>query len=180
MITKAGAPSTKIVVGVTSYGRAFQMTTRDCTGPLCTYTGPASGATPGKCTGTAGYISNSEIKDIIARNNTDTNIKTFFDSDSMTNILVYDDTQWVAYMDDNNKKTRTNRYRGLNFLGVSDWAIDLDTAGTGPDTGNSRGTDGGDPSTQAAVVPQLHKSCGMFVCFVFATFLLSPRCLQYS
>ncbi|KAL4993275.1 glycoside hydrolase superfamily [Aspergillus recurvatus] len=36
MMTKAGVPSHKIVVGVTSYGRLFKMTDATCRGPLCT------------------------------------------------------------------------------------------------------------------------------------------------
>lgn len=54
MITKAGVPITKIAVGVTSYGRSFQMITPGCTGSMCTYTGGESGAYPGPCIGTAG------------------------------------------------------------------------------------------------------------------------------
>ena len=123
MITKAGVPSYKIVVGVTSYGRSFRMTTPGCDGPSCTYTGPLSGAKPGRCTGTSGYISNAEIKEIIANN---PSARTFAD-DVSSNILVYDDTEWVAYMDDKNKAARTSVYRALNFGGVSDWAVDLDS-----------------------------------------------------
>jgi chitinase len=55
MITKAGVPSNKVVVGVSSYGRAFQMTAKGCTGPMRTYTEPESGATPRKCTATVGF-----------------------------------------------------------------------------------------------------------------------------
>ncbi|KAJ7307797.1 class V chitinase-like protein [Mycena albidolilacea] len=66
MITKAGVNSNKLIVGVASYGRAFKMTTAGCTGPMCTFTGPASGATPGSCTKTAGCIANAEIDKIIA------------------------------------------------------------------------------------------------------------------
>ena len=48
--TKAGVYSTKIVIGVTSYARSFQIEDPSCTGPECFFTGPASGATPGPCT----------------------------------------------------------------------------------------------------------------------------------
>lgn len=116
MITKAGASSNKVVIGVTSYGRSFRMTTPGCTGPMCTYTGPDSGATPGKCTRTAGYISNTEIRDILANN---PSAKTTYDSSSQSDILVYDSTQWVAYMSDNTKKARQDRYKQLNVSTAS-------------------------------------------------------------
>ncbi|KAJ6450604.1 class V chitinase-like protein [Mycena sanguinolenta] len=121
MITKAGVNSNKLVVGVTSYGRAFKMTTAGCTGPLCTFTGPSSGATPGPCTQTAGYIADAEINQIIAAGN----VQTFHDASSDTDILVYDSVQWVAYMNDATKASRTTTYQGLNMGGVSDWAVDL-------------------------------------------------------
>ncbi|KAJ7513181.1 class V chitinase-like protein [Mycena galericulata] len=121
MITKAGVDSNKLVVGVSSYGRSFQMTTAGCTGPLCTFTGPASGATPGPCTQTAGYISNAEINQII----TNGNVQTFHDDPSDSDILVYNTMQWVGYMNDDTKAGRATLYQWLNMGGVSDWAVDL-------------------------------------------------------
>jgi chitinase len=140
MITKAGVLSNKIIVGVTSYGRSFQMTTPGCTGPMCTYTGPSSGATPGNCTQTAGYLSNAEINNIIARNG---NVQQFKDTATDSNILVYNSVQWVAYMDDNTKSNRIAQYRGWNFGGATDWAVDLQSfsePNPSPDTGfNTQG-----------------------------------------
>lgn len=68
MVTKAGVPSNKVIVGVTSYGRSFAMAEAGCDGPQCTYLGSAgdSQASPGECTQTAGYISNAEINQIVA------------------------------------------------------------------------------------------------------------------
>jgi GH18 family chitinase len=66
MVTKAGVPNHKVIVGISSYGRSFQMTDTSCSGPMCTYTGPASGAEHGKCTETGGYIANGEIKALMA------------------------------------------------------------------------------------------------------------------
>jgi hypothetical protein len=47
------------------------------------------------------------------------------DKDSHTSILVYDDTQWVSYMDDKVKAERTEKYHALAMLGTADWATDL-------------------------------------------------------
>jgi chitinase len=136
MITKAGVPANQIVVGVTSYGRSFQMTTAGCYTEMCTYTGPNSGAYAGLCTQTPGYISNAEINGIIDGNGTVTSADgsvvditgtplTYLDTNSYSNIVVYDDTQWVGYMDDSNKATREALYQTYNFGGTADWAIDL-------------------------------------------------------
>ena len=122
MITKAGVPSNKIVVGVTSYGRSFQMTDSGCTGPMCTYTGPESGASPGRCTQTAGYLANAEINEILQ---TDKSATTSYDGDSESDIMIYNKTQWVSYQSDNTRIARTATYLGWNFLGTVDWAIDL-------------------------------------------------------
>ncbi|KAJ9318482.1 CAZyme family GH18 [Paecilomyces variotii] len=139
MITKAGVPSNKIAVGVSSYGRSFQMTTPGCTGPMCTYTGGGSGAYPGPCTQTAGYIANAEINAIL--NGTGSwedstgavhhinSFSSYLDTDSQSNIAVYDSTQWVGYMDDSVKQDRSKLYESLHMAGVIDWAIDLDGYG---------------------------------------------------
>jgi GH18 family chitinase len=126
MITKAGVPSGKVVVGVTSYGRSFNMAEAGCYGPECLYTGTRlqSDATKGRCTDTAGYISNAEINEIIQNGTRVT--KQFVDNKSNSNILVYDDTQWVAYMDNDIKARRNQLYAGLNMGGTTDWATDLD------------------------------------------------------
>jgi chitinase len=57
MITKAGVPAAKVIVGVLSYGRSFRMADKICTGPDCLFTGSykESEAEPGQCTDTAGY-----------------------------------------------------------------------------------------------------------------------------
>ncbi|GKZ76103.1 hypothetical protein AnigIFM56816_005078 [Aspergillus niger] len=72
MITKAGVPASKVMVG------------------------PDSGATPGECTQTAGYISNYEINEILsAADDTDlysVMVETYV---SEGDILVYNSTQWI-------------------------------------------------------------------------------------
>ncbi|GFF80120.1 killer toxin subunits alpha/beta [Aspergillus lentulus] len=134
MITKAGVPSNQVVVGVTSYGRSFAMADPSCHGPECFYTGGPydSQATPGKCTATGGYISDAEINEILEGSTTNGLLKRdgrvnqhYVDQTSNSDILVYDNTQWVAYMSPATKASRKSLYKGLNMGGTTDWATDL-------------------------------------------------------
>ncbi|PGH10677.1 hypothetical protein AJ80_07433 [Polytolypa hystricis UAMH7299] len=128
MITKAGVPSHKVFAGISSYGRSFKMAEAGCTGPDCQFTGSAnvSDAAGGPCTDTGGYIAAAEIRDIIRRGG---NVNTWYDQSSDSDIVVYNDLEWVAWMNDETKSNRIGWYRGLNFGGVSDWAVDLDAGG---------------------------------------------------
>lgn len=110
MITKAGVQAKKVTVGVSSYGRSFEMTTEGCTGPSCTW--DAAGLA-GECTGTAGYLANAEINEILSDNPSATKL---FDSGSDSDILVYNETQWVGYMTSTTKSTRASYYKSLTFL----------------------------------------------------------------
>jgi hypothetical protein len=42
-----------------------------------------------------------------------------------SNIIVYNDTEWVAWMDDSMKKNRSEFYDSYNFAGTTGWAVDL-------------------------------------------------------
>lgn len=133
MITKAGVPSSQVMVGVASYGRSFTMSTAGCTTEDCTWT---AGGDAAPCTDTIGYISNAEINQIISENPSATIL---YDDESDTNILVYNDTQWVGYMTYDTKVGRAGLYQEWSFGGTTEWAIDLesytDFDGTGSDTG---------------------------------------------
>ncbi|KAM3514158.1 hypothetical protein MY11210_002149 [Beauveria gryllotalpidicola] len=104
MITKADVPSDMIVT------------------EQCTYTGPESGAYKGRYTGTAGYISDFEINEILAHS---PSAQTHLDPGSYSDIVVFNNTQWVAHMSPQNKAFHKLLYKGMNFLGTADWAVDL-------------------------------------------------------
>ncbi|EPE31140.1 (Trans)glycosidase [Glarea lozoyensis ATCC 20868] len=122
MITKAGVPSNKVNIGVSSYGRSFKMSESLCSGPTCSFEGPTSLAAEGECTGTPGILANAEIDQIIAWSD---NATTHYDAGSESDILVYQETEWVAYLSDNSKKWRQDLFKKLNFGGSVDWAVDL-------------------------------------------------------
>lgn len=134
IVTKAGVPASKVIVGVSGFARSFGIKDTSCTGPLCEFTGGFTEPTaePGLCTGTGGYISNAEL-DQISRN-ADLDIpgyavKKWYDKDSDSDIMVYgthgEITTWAAYMSDETKADRTDWIEGLDLGGTTDWAIDL-------------------------------------------------------
>ncbi|KAM7212126.1 killer toxin alpha/beta [Rhypophila decipiens] len=126
MITKAGVPAFQVVVGVTSYGRSFKMEDPSCIyDDHCPFTGPDSGARPGRCTGEAGYLAQAEIDEIVAQN---PNTMRWTDAtEAQSAYMIYNSTEWVAYMNDHQKAARSEQYRQLGFGGTTDWAVDLQT-----------------------------------------------------
>ncbi|KAH8901623.1 hypothetical protein GQ53DRAFT_851577 [Thozetella sp. PMI_491] len=129
MITKAGVPSNKIFVGESSYGRSFGMADPTCSGPMCAFTGDRdhSTAEEGVCTGTAGYISNGEIYTLL---DTADNAKTWYDTDSNSDIMTWNNGQWVAFMSPSTRSSRRGFWQSLNFAGTIDWAVDLQSFDT--------------------------------------------------
>lgn len=124
MITKAGVPNNKVVGGVASYGRSFGMKDTSCAGPQCHFTGPKSGAQPGDCTKTPGYIANAEIQKWL---NSGEDITSYWDEVSRSNISYSKSSgMWVAYNDQAERDARMwDWWLNLYFAGTSLWAVDL-------------------------------------------------------
>lgn len=103
------------------------MSDASCWTEGCTFTGSKtqSNAEEGPYTATAGYIANAEIQSIL--NNPSRVNQNYLDDISNTNILVYDNVQWIGYMDDSVKASRQSLYQSLNMGGSTDWATDLET-----------------------------------------------------
>ncbi|UKZ57771.1 hypothetical protein TrVGV298_011632 [Trichoderma virens] len=123
MLTKAGVPNNKIFVGEASYGRAFHMAVNGCWGPTCDFTGSRlkSDAKPGRCTKAPGYLAYAEINEIIKNGQSD---QAFRDTGSDSNVMLYQG-DYVSYMSTALKETRRTEWKGLNFAGTIDWAVDL-------------------------------------------------------
>lgn len=119
------------------YGRSFEMSEAGCFAEMCKFSGPASGAAPGVCTGTRGYISNWEIERILADDSVD---KQEHESEEAGDILVYESNQWVSWMKPDTYQARVSMARELNMRGTSDWAIDLNVSAAGEQSnGNGSG-----------------------------------------
>jgi GH18 family chitinase len=126
MVTKAGVPSSKLVVGLASYGRSFKMADSECRAdPMCKYLGPASSANIGVCTRSPGIVAQAELEDI--RRMAYPGTVFWYDQASDSDMARYTSDSWAAYMTETTKERRRTRYKGQNFGGSADWAIDLAT-----------------------------------------------------
>ncbi|KAK4207996.1 hypothetical protein QBC37DRAFT_454015, partial [Rhypophila decipiens] len=167
MITKAGVASNKIFVGESSYGRSFKLSQGGCRGFFCTFTGDRlnSNAAKGKCTDTAGYISDGEIADIAK---TDPFARKFYDAESDSDIMIYGPNldEWVAHMAPNTKQKRREVWRGMNFAGTIDWAVDL------------QGDASGGPGGEVVYVGTEVYTANTAQCFGPCTMVFPPSLLQ--
>ncbi|KAJ1800028.1 hypothetical protein LPJ59_001405 [Coemansia sp. RSA 2399] len=123
LITHSGVPGNKVILGLAGYGRSFQQSDPSCYGPSCTFTGTrnVSHATPGPCTNTSGYLSLAEINRIRGT----TRVRNEY-TDAGSQIMLYDNDQWIAFNTPDQLDKREQLARNMNLGGTVLWAIDLD------------------------------------------------------
>ncbi|KAJ5710985.1 glycoside hydrolase [Penicillium malachiteum] len=83
--------SSKVVLGLAFYARAYTLSDPNCVEPGCEF---ASGANKGQCSREVGILLNSEIDEIVA----DKSLKSKFYSGADVQVLHWDD-QWLSYDD---------------------------------------------------------------------------------
>ncbi|KAJ7174359.1 bacteriodes thetaiotaomicron symbiotic chitinase [Mycena filopes] len=120
LFQRAGVPIDRIVLGLGFYGRSFELNSATCSTPGCPFSGPAP---PGPCTAAEGILSFSEIQAILATS-TSTPV---FDSAAAVKYLVYDDTNWISYDDEQTFGLKVAYAKDAGFGGLMVWAADLDT-----------------------------------------------------
>ncbi|KAJ2007373.1 hypothetical protein GGI04_001535, partial [Coemansia thaxteri] len=177
MITRAGVQSNKIVVGMASYGRSFQMATPGCSDFSCKFTGPLSGAVPGICTNTAGMLSNGEINYI---QDTDNTTVTLYDVASDSYIMMWDSDQWVAYLGGNSKVMRTEIFQAWNFLGTVEWATNLDAIPNGIDSVDYNCTLYSASSPDEMATANIPSSCFGYVLFNLMGDMINEAASNYT
>ncbi|KAF2223854.1 hypothetical protein BDZ85DRAFT_296016 [Elsinoe ampelina] len=115
-------PPEDIVLGIGFYGRSFKLADKNCWKPGCKFESSDGGGEPGECTGTSGFLSYSEVMNILASRNA----KSTYDKDAQVKYLTYGQNSWISYDDAETfqKKIDFANDRGLSGLMI--WAIDLD------------------------------------------------------
>ncbi|KAI2675771.1 CAZyme family GH18 [Penicillium roqueforti] len=111
--------SSKVVLGLAFYARAYTLSDPNCVKPGCEF---ASGANKGKCSREVGILLNSEIDEIVAEKS----LTPTFYKGADVQVLNWDD-QWLSYDDEKTLRLKTEYARGSCLGGVMVWAISHDT-----------------------------------------------------
>jgi len=119
-----GARPDQLLLGFASYGRGFQLSQKDCTGPLCPVSGPCA---MGSATKEKGYLAYYEIMDMIKKG-----AVRHFDEDRKVPYIVTKNGEWVGYDDLESYKYKLDYLKKMGLRGTIVWAIDLDDMRTYP------------------------------------------------
>uniref|UniRef100_A0A0A1X9V2 Probable chitinase 3 n=1 Tax=Zeugodacus cucurbitae TaxID=28588 RepID=A0A0A1X9V2_ZEUCU len=115
---KQGAPKEKLLIGMPTYGRSFELvneTQFDIGAPA------SGGGKAGKFTNEAGFLSYYEVCSFLAADNT----TLVWDSEQQVP-FAYRDNQWVGFDDERSLKTKMEWLKEQGFGGIMVWSIDMD------------------------------------------------------
>ncbi|XP_032594794.1 probable chitinase 10 [Drosophila grimshawi] len=115
---KQGAPKEKLLIGMPTYGRSFELvndTQFDIGSPS------SGGGKSGKFTSEAGFLSYYEVCSFLAADNT----TLVWDSEQQVP-FAYRGNQWVGFDDERSLKTKTEWLKEQGFGGIMVWSIDMD------------------------------------------------------
>ncbi|XP_036337628.1 probable chitinase 10 [Rhagoletis pomonella] len=115
---KQGAPKEKLLIGMPTYGRSFELvneTQFDIGAPA------SGGGKPGKFTNEAGFLSYYEVCSFLAAENT----TLVWDSEQQVP-FAYRGNQWVGFDDERSLKTKMEWLKEQGFGGIMVWSTDMD------------------------------------------------------
>lgn len=115
---KQGAPKEKLLIGMPTYGRSFELvnaTQFDIGSPA------SGGGKPGKFTNESGFLSYYEICSFMAADNT----TLVWDSEQQVP-FAYRNNQWVGFDDERSLKTKMEWLKEQGFGGIMVWSVDMD------------------------------------------------------
>ncbi|KKY30836.1 hypothetical protein UCDDA912_g09217 [Diaporthe ampelina] len=110
----------KVVLGLAFYGRALVPSDPGCTTPGCLF---ASGAPRLACSGEISVALNSEIDEIVSKEN----IKPSLDKDAAVKLMTYGTGNWVSFDDGDTFKLKVDFAKSQCLGGVMVWAVSHDT-----------------------------------------------------
>jgi chitinase len=110
----------KVVLGLAFYGRAVVPSDPGCTTAGCLF---ASGAPRLPCSGEISVALNSEIDDIISKEN----IKPSLNKDAAVKLMTYGGGNWVSFDDGDTFKMKIDFAKSQCLGGVMVWAVSHDT-----------------------------------------------------
>jgi chitinase len=119
-------PNNKILGGMALYGHSFVMSDPGCSTPVCTFVNgntPAGTPEAGACLLATTTLSLTEIYAIANQVSKSPSITTV--TDDLSDILIYDSTQWVTFVGPANYRARQSYYLANGYLGISDYVRDL-------------------------------------------------------
>ncbi|KAK4183327.1 hypothetical protein QBC35DRAFT_535808 [Podospora australis] len=115
----------RVNLGLGFYGRSYTLTNPSCKSPGCQF---ETGGQAGRCTGTSGVLSYSEIEALIR--DTSKNVQVSLDSKEMVKIATWGGNQWAGFDDSQTLKMKLDYANKLCMGGTMIWAVDLDTTYT--------------------------------------------------